>query len=651
MFWHKVLIAYFLIFTISYANVATGYKKNRKFNLEKFTYKNALKDYSLGSYYEALDEFFKIIKNPKSPYFAESLLMLSKVYLQIGKRTGIKKYLWTSLNYLNFYIPKAKNLDWDYYYTRGNIYEALEFYEQALTNYKFSLQKALKEQEDIDSIIAILRVAAWLKRLDLVTKYEIIVETSKLEKNQKKELEFIKGMQLFIEGKYNEAFRYFLKTYKYFESYLIDNPNYYYVVAESAYRKGDIQFAKQLFRRILNLIKNREVLKKSLLRMGDILLKQGDINNALNYYYQLISKYPKSKEAIVAELKLISLMNRTPKLKQVFNKFFSDKDFIKDPDNFVVKTLIKNRTNYLGRYALGNFGVTVFELNSDKLYKRLEWELSLVSPDRMDYRQKEYIKNLWGSYLLFLKSKNICRLYLSNEDFFKNIFSQDILIKISDDLKKCKKDRDRLKLLKYILNRWKTDKNRFLLAKALFESKDYKNSIDVLEKIGKKDCEYYKLYSKNCIMTDNDGVKCLKNMKNSKKICSANDFEASVLSKYADLLKNRDIKNDFIKHFSNKIAQYFKKSLIVQKFVKKYSQKLIDESKYRKIITILSPIAENLKDSCYVNSILAISYIRTGKMKYANSLIKDISKCNGEWPKVAKSIYESQKLLIRIKNE
>ncbi len=648
MFWHKIFVIFFLMISFSFANVN---KTNIELQKEKFIYKNALRDYYLGSYYEALDEFIKIIKNPKSPYFAKSLLMLSKVYLQIGKRTGLKKYLWTSLSYLNLYIPKAKKLDWDFYYTKGNIYEALEFYENALPSYKLSLQKASKEDQEIDSIIAILRVAAWLKKIDLVTKYVILVNMAKLKKNQKKELNFIKGMQLFIKEKYSQSFKYFLKTYKEFESYLIDNPNYYLMVAESAYRKGDIGFSKILFRRILNLIKNKEVIKKSLLRMGDILIKEGDVNNGLNYYYQLISKYPKSKEAIVAKLKMILLMKRDSRLQNILKKFFKDDEFIKDPEDFVVKTLVKNRTNYLGIFALGNFGTIVFELNNDKLYKRLEWELSLVSVDRMKYEQKEYIDSLWSSYLLVLKPKRVCSLYLSNKKFFEKVFSQTVLIKISNDLKVCKKNKEVIKLLKFITKRWNKDTNRFLLAKAFFENRDYQDSIKTLENIKNKDCKYYKLYAKNCIMLENKGIKCLKMMRESQKVCGTEDFEAAVIARYANLIENEEIDYKFINNFSKRLSNKFKKDLIIQKFVKKFSQKLIDESKYEDLIKILNPFAKNLKNSCYIDSLLAISYVRVGKMAYAKSLMDDISKCSDNWSKIAKDIYESQKMIARIKNE
>ena len=669
MSWLSRLILLFLLYSISFAQSyedsngtellqETNSTENSNINvnqkrekLEAFIFKNALRDYSLGSYYEALDEFLQILKNPKSPFYKKSLLMLGKVYLQIAKRTGIKKYLWTADSYLNLYASKESELGWDYYYTKARVYETLEFYEKALAHYKRSLQKTENEEEQINSIIGILRVAVWLKKLDLVTKYTIVLNMTHLKKEQKKEVDFLKGMQLFVDEKYKEAFKYFLKTYREFESYLIDNPNYYYLVAETAYRKGDIKLAEQLFRRILNLIKNREVLKKVLLRMGDIGLKKGDIKTAVNYYYQLVSKYPKSKEAIVAKLKLISLMYRDEKFKKMFADFFEENEFIKNSEIFVVKTLVKNRTNYIGRYALANFGVITFKLNSDKLYERLSWELSLISSDRMDYEQKEYIRDLWSSYLLVLEPKRVCQLYLSNEKFFKNVFYQNVLIKIAQSLKKCKKESKRLALLKFILDKWNTDQNRFLLAEALYDSEDYENSMKVLDKIKKRDCRYYKFYGKNCLMSDKSDKKCLYMMRKSKEICKVTDFEAVILSKYSDILTNKEVPFDFLKRYSEKIAKNFEKNVIVQKFVKKYSEKLIENSNYRYLIKILEPIAQNLKNSCYINSLLAISYIRTGKMQYARDLIENIKKCDDLWAKIAINIYEAEKLGLRNENE
>jgi len=654
MSWHKkIFLLLFLFSLISYAsnkkNIDVNITEKEKSQIEAFLFKNAVRDYYLGSYYEALDEFLQIIKNPKSKFYKKSLLMLGKVYLQIARRTGVKKYLWTANSYLNLYAAKEENLDWDYYYTKAQIYETLQFYDKALANYKISLFKTQKESEQINSVISILRVAVWLKKLDLVTKYMVVLNVSNLKKEQKKELEFIKGMQLFIEERYNEAFEYFLKTYREFESYLIDNPDYYYLVAETAYRTGNIRFAEQLFRRILNLIKNKEVLKRSLLRMGDIGLKKGEIKSATNYYYQLVTKYPKSKEAIVAKLKFISLIKRDETMKSKLEKLLEKADFLENPEGFVVKTLVKNRTNYIGRFALGNFGVIVFENGSDKLFKRLEWELSLISPDRLDYEQKEYISDLWSSYLLVMDSNKLCALYGSNERFFQELFSQEVLLKIANDLKFCKKSLKRVALLKFILNRWKNDENRFKLALALYESKDYDKSLAVLKKIKNRNCNYFKLFSKNCIMREKFGKECVETMKKSKKYCGYGDFETLIISKYANLLENR---GDFLFLQDNyeKIALEFEKNEIVKKFVKLYSEKLINSSNYEYLIKILEPISQKLKNNCYINSLLAISYIRIGKMDYAKEIIKNLKSCKSSWAKIAKNIYESELLRLRMEN-
>ncbi len=652
MLWRSIFFAAILFFVSLADTNVTVEDKNVTLNkerFERFLFKNAMRDYELGSYYEALDEFLQIIKNPKSPFYTDSLLMLGKVYLQIAKRTGMKKYLWTADSYLNIYSSKAKKLGWEYYYTKANIYETLGFYEKALAHYRRSLQKSVAEREQIESIIGILRVAVWLKKLDLVTKYMIILNVSTLQKEQKKELDFIKGMELFNQQKYKEAFRYFEKTYREFESYLIDNPEYYYLVAETAYRKGDIKFAEKLFRRILNLIKNREVLKKALLRMGDIGLKKGNVKSATNYYYQLIAKYPESKEATVAKLKLISLISRDERLAESLKELLPDAEFLTDPESFVVKTLIKNRTNYIGRFALANFGVITFELDSDKLYKRLGWELSLISADRTDYEQKEYFRDLWSSYLLILDHVRVCPLYLSNERFFQEVFEQNILIKISSDLGECKKENKRVALLEYILKRWNNDNNRFLLAKALYEYGDYDRSVAVLNSMKQKGCEFYKLLGKNCVMLDNGSKECIQGMERSLQACSEADFEALILSRYALLMKGKEPKKKFVSLYAEKIASLFEKDPIIKKFVVKYSEALINRADYTGLIRVLEPISQKLNRNCYIDSLLALSYIRTGKMEYAKSLVSDLRKCEDPWSKVAVEVYESEKLKASVK--
>jgi len=78
---------------------------------------------------------------------------------------------------------------------------------------------------------------------------------------------------------------------------------------------------------------------------------------------------------------------------------------------------------------------------------------------------------------------------------------------------------------------------------------------------------------------------------------------------------------------------------------------LINESKYNYLIKILEPIAQNLKNNCEINSLLAISYVRTGKMDYAKELMENLKKCEQNWAKIAISVYEAEMLNKGVKNE
>jgi len=239
-------------------------------------YDNAVHDFAVGSYYQALDEFGYLAKFPKSRHFLPSLYMLANTYLYIGKRVGDKKYLWSAINYLNLYIAKGGHKDAKYYHLKGLIYENLGFYERAFTNYKMALKRAQKKHEKLDILMGLLRSAVWLGKMDLATRYMVILDIEELSKKQRKEFVFLQGMYHFAKGEYKKALEFFKKSYKEFESFLIENPHYYYLVAESAYRYGDYHFSELLFRRILNYVRNKDVVQKSLLRLGDIKFLQKD---------------------------------------------------------------------------------------------------------------------------------------------------------------------------------------------------------------------------------------------------------------------------------------------------------------------------------------------------------------------------------------
>jgi tetratricopeptide (TPR) repeat protein len=219
----------------------------------EWLYREAIRLYKLQSLYSAVDMFVKILRDPTSPYYIDSIFMLGKVYIEICKKTGIKKHIWTAISYLNIYYSKADNIDWDFFYTKGYAYEILGFYDKSLALYKLSLNYIKTIPENVKTTLGILRASVGLKKMDLLTKYLVRVNLEYLKNHDKKELNFIKGAMYFSLGDYQRALKHFIKTYKEFEEYLIENPNFYYIVAETAYRTKQYKFALQLFKRIIKL--------------------------------------------------------------------------------------------------------------------------------------------------------------------------------------------------------------------------------------------------------------------------------------------------------------------------------------------------------------------------------------------------------------
>jgi outer membrane protein assembly factor BamD (BamD/ComL family) len=55
-------------------------------DIDAKNFQRGVNQFRTGSYYTAIDYFNKLLKNPNSPYFSKALLMLSKVYLKIGRK-------------------------------------------------------------------------------------------------------------------------------------------------------------------------------------------------------------------------------------------------------------------------------------------------------------------------------------------------------------------------------------------------------------------------------------------------------------------------------------------------------------------------------------------------------------------------------------
>jgi len=604
----------------------------------EFLYESGVRDYRIGSYYDALDEFNHIVKYPQSPFYLDALKYLAKTYLQIGKRTGEKRYLWRARNFLNRYLAKGGKRDSDYYYVKGHIFEVLGFYERSLANYKISLAKSTTRKERLQAVIGILRSAIWLKKLDMATRYMVILNIEDLAKEQQKEFEFLQGLYFFVKGEYVKAVEKLQKSYQRYESFLIENPEYYYVVAENTYRIGDLRFAKRLFRRIVTYVKNKSVLKKALLRLGDIYFLQDQMRQSANYYYQLIKEYPDTPHATIAKLKLLFLMQKEKKLEYYLKKFMPEADFLKDPELFVVRTLVLNRNNAVGLYALANFGTTVFWLQSPKLYERLEWELSLIFPSKLKYEHKEYFRRAWKDGLLqSVEPPYPCRLFQANPDFFFHIFDRKWLLEFATRLDGCKEN-----FFRRFASRFRDDEAYLLLAQLLFEKQKYEEARKVLEKVKRRECRYRLLAAKLCFLEDGE---CRESFGEYLKFCGEDPF-------YADLFRSLllGVSEAFIKERSSQVARRYRDDPVVRKFVRVSVERLLARRRYEEIIDLLTPLVRQVEDGCYLKSVLALSYVRIGKIGFAESVLRGLSGCEDPWYQIALNALENEKLESRILN-
>ncbi|MEO2082476.1 MAG: hypothetical protein ABGX12_00435 [Desulfurobacteriaceae bacterium] len=598
-------------------------------------YSKGVKQFKIGSYSTALEYFLKLLK-PESKYYKDSLLMLSKTYYAIARKTGKKKYLWQALNYLQLYFIAVGNgkLPWDYYYTKGRIYEALGFYEQALAVYRVAFLYAVTNEEKLKTTVGIVRTAVWVKRPDIVDQYYVLVSTAKLTPEEVKEVEFLKGLILFSQGKYRKALKPFFRVYRKYESYLIDNPEYYLLVAENVYRIGNLTFAEQLFRRIVSLTRDPAVIRKAYLRLGDIQLRRGDLRLTFVYYYTVITDYPKSEEAIVARLKIIPLM----KYREVrYRAELSKEKAFKEPVKYIAGVLVNYRTTYVGIYALADLGYLVFKLNApENVFSRLLWEISLVFPEQVKYEQREFLTYLWKPFLLKLPYDKSCLLYRSNPRFFQEIFDRTVLLKFVESLKRCNMRSLRLELLEFMLNRWKDDESRILVAQALFENKDFEEALKVLRRVEDKSaCSYKKLLFKLGLFLP---VK-LPPLEELLKSCPGVDSDAIAVY----YLSNKGNLEDAFGTFSRRAEEFLKaydSSPVVKAALSSLLERGIEKGNYRVVYDVSKFLILRGADNCYVGSFYTISSVRLGKLKEAEKEFSRLKSCTDELSKVARAVYE-----------
>lgn len=609
-------------------------------------YKLAVTMYKNGSYYSALNLITKILSDRDNPFYGKALFLAAKIYLHLGVKTGLKEFLQKAMYYLNTYSYTVKDpYNWEFYYIKGNIYENLFMYEMAMASYKMAFSKADDPKKQFKTVVAILRTAAWLKRMDIVTRYIVLVNLEQLSEKEKKEFEFVKGLVEFRKGNYKEAIKYLLPVYKNYEEFLIENPEYYLIVGENAYRIGSYDFAKKIFRRIVSIVKDESVIRRAFLRLGDIALKKGDKILAFNYYYQLLKKYPKSKEATVAKLKLIALSRKD---KEILARLLvsKDKDF-EDPLPFVLKTLVSNRNNYVGFFALADFGFLVMNAKSEKLFDKLTWELSLVNVSRLRYEHKEFLNNLWKPEIKKLKSFRVCKLFVSNEKFFFDVFDREAVEFFYTGMKKCGKYNIALNISKFLVKKWKDDRSYIFLSDAYYNLGNYKKSLEVLKSIKNKTCQYYILLTKNYIFLKKVNTNLTAQL---EKHCSKENVEKSVLEAFV-YAETGNVKKalQIVQKVKEEFPEYYKNTVIGKIFLRKFVYILFEKKMYDKALKILLPLSEKLKKDCDINSWIVVASVRIGDESLINSFSKRIKNCNTEWSIVAKNIYENYKVIRGIK--
>ena len=625
-----VLFLFLFISTNSFG----GYEVDKDWKI----YQKGLRQYRIGSYSTALNYFLELLR-PGSKYYKDALLMLSKTYYAIGKKTGVKKYLWQALNYLQLYFIEVGKgeLPWDYYYTKARIYEALSFYEQALAVYRVAFLKARSKEEKVKTTVGIIRTALWVRRPDIVEEYFILISTERnLTNEEEKEITFIKGLALFSQGKYQEAFPYFFRLYKEYEDYLIDNPSYYLLVAENIYRLGKYTVAEHLFRRIISFTKDKEVIRRAILRLGDIEVKRGNDKLAFVYYYSVIRDYPDSLEAVVARLKIIPMMEK-PEIK--YRALLTKDKAFKDPIKYIANVLVNFRTTYAGIYALADLGYLVFKLDSPEMpFKRLTWEVSLIFPEEVKYEQREFIRYLWEPYLLRLPSDRGCSLYRSNPRFFQELFGRKVLLKFALDLKHCNMRRLRIGLLSFILKKWKDDDSKIMMARALFESKDFDEALKVLKSVKNKNrCDYLILKSELGIFLSLD----LESFKKLITKCKKDNLEVpSIAIYYLSEIGKIDLAFKEFVSYKKALVSRYEKELVVKAALNKLVEKSILEDKYRIAYEVSKTLYERGYRNCLIGSYLLISAVRLGKLSEAKEVYTAIDGCIDSMASLSKTVYQ-----------
>ncbi|MBX0311240.1 MAG: hypothetical protein JHC31_05615, partial [Sulfurihydrogenibium sp.] len=391
-------------------------------------------------------------------------------------------------------------------------------------------------------------------------------------------------------------------------------------------------------------VKNDDVIRKSYLRLGDIASIENDKMEAFQDYFIVINRFPETQENTVARLKMLALGLKHPELE---SKIKSIKQ-LEDPIRFIVRTLISNRTNYIGKYALGNFGVLIFQNPTDFLFNKLSYELSLIYPANFTYEQAEYIANLWTNYLLKLPPDKLRMLYLSNPKFFKDIFNKDVLDKILTSLSNEKDLKQKIDLLKFMAEKYPEDKYYIELAKAFISDKRYNDALNTLEKVKDKNCDYYVL---TIVAKSNMKIGYKEELNSIQSKCDIENLPFYIAFDYYYSINNYEKLTELIDKNKTQFVEMYEKNEIFNNKINSLIENLFKIKKYNEVASILDKIdfkklrKENI---CKFASMSIISKIKTKKTENLELYYNYLAGCNDELSIIAKEIYESYKVLQEV---
>ena len=216
---------------------------------------------------------------------------------------------------------------------------------------------------------------------------------------------------------------------------------------------------------------------------------------------------------------------------------------------------------------------------------------------------------------------------------------------VAKALKKCKKEGLYLALLKQLATGYQEDDLWLRYVQALYEAKHFKKAMEALGHIKQKSCDYYKLQASICFV---GGLACPKNLyAKVGSSCKGTDLYAQIF----EILASSDptYATKFLERDWKILAKKYKKDPVVRKFVQLLAKRLIQKERYADVVRLLGPVAKQIQKDCFLNGVLSLSYIRIGKMKYAQELLDRSSACEGGWYLLAKNALEDTKLMQKLK--